>query len=80
MAATSTYTLQEAQRMLELWKSAEQALASGQVTSYRVGSRECTLVDLKDIRAAINYFGNLVDALSGKVRTGRVTRVVPRDL
>lgn len=80
MAATSTYTLQEAKRMLELWKSAEHELASGQVTSYRVGSRECTLVDLKDIRAAINYFGNLVDALSGKVRTGRVTRVVPRDL
>lgn len=80
MAAISAYTLAEAREMLELWKSAEKALASGQVTSYRVGTRECTLVDMEDIRAAINYFGNLVEALSGTVRTKRVTRVVPRDL
>lgn len=80
MAAISAYSLAEAQEMLELWKSAERALAGGQVTSYRVGTRECTLVDMEDIRAAINYFGNLAEALSGQVRTKRVTRVVPRDL
>lgn len=80
MAAISAYTLSEAQEMLELWKSCERSLASGQVTSYRVGTRECTLVDMDDVRAAINYFGNLVEALSGTVRTKRVTRVVPRDL
>ena len=80
MAAISAYTLEEAQEMLGLWKAAEKALASGQVTSYRVGTRECTLVDMDDIRAAIRYFGNLIDALSGSVRTKRVTRVVPRDL
>ena len=66
--------------MLAEWKKCERSLASGQVTSYRVGTRECTLVDMNDIRAAINYFGNLVDALSGNVRTKRVTSVVPRDL
>ena len=49
MAAISAYTLAEAREMLELWKSAEKALASGQVTSYRVGTRECTLVDMEDI-------------------------------
>ena len=80
MAIISAYSLDEALEMLELWKGAEKALASGQVTSYRVGTRECTLIDLEDIRAAINYFSNLVDALSGTVRTKRVTRVVPRDL
>lgn len=80
MAAKSAYTLAEAQEMLNLWKDAERSLASGQVTSYKVGTRECTLVDMEDIRAAINYFGNLVEALSGTVRTKRVTRVVPRDL
>ena len=80
MAAKSAYTLAEAQEMLILWKDAERSLASGQVTSYKVGTRECTLVDMEDIRAAINYFGNLVEALSGTVRTKRVTRVVPRDL
>jgi len=80
MAAISAYTLEEAREMLGLWKSAEKSLASGQVTSYRVGSRECTLLDMEDIRAAINYFRNLVEALSGEVRTKRVTRVVFRDL
>lgn len=80
MAAISAYTLEEAKEMLGLWKNAERALASGQVTSYRVGSRECTLVDMEDIRSAINYFGNLVEALSGDVRTKRVARVVFRDL
>ena len=80
MGVTSAYTLEDARKMLNLWKEAEAALASGQVKSYRVGSRECTLVDMKDIRAAINYFSNLTEALSGSVRTSRVTRVVPRDL
>lgn len=79
MAAISAYTLSEAQEMLKLWKDCEYSLAGGQATSYRVGTRECTLVDLDDIRAAINYFGNLVEALSGTVRTKRVTTVVPRD-
>ena len=80
MAAISAYTLPEARERLALWKDCERSLVSGQVTSYRVGTRECTLLDLNDIRAAINYFGNLVDALSGNVRTRRVTSVVPRDL
>ena len=80
MSAISTYTLEEAQEMLALWKGAERALASGHVKSYKVGSRDCTLIDMDDIRAAINYFGNLIEALSGTVRTKRVTRVVPRDL
>lgn len=80
MAAISAYTLAEAREMLTEWKNCEKALASGQAQSYRVGTRECTLVDLEDIRAAIRYFGNLVEALSGQARTTRVTRVVPRDL
>jgi len=80
MAALSAYTLAEAKEMLQLWKDCEKALAGGQAISYKVGTRECTLVDMPDIRAAITYFGNLVEALSGTVRTTRVTRVVPRDL
>ena len=43
MAAISAYTLSEAQEMLTLWKDCEKSLASGQVTSYRVGTRECTI-------------------------------------
>lgn len=80
MAITTAYTLAEAREMLALWKECEKALASGQAKEYRVGTREFTAVDLPDIAARINYFGNVVEALSGSVRTKRVLRVVPRDL
>lgn len=66
--------------MLTLWKECEKALASGQAKEYRVGSREYTAFDLPDIAARINYFANVVEALSGRVRTTRVIRAVPRDL
>lgn len=80
MAVTSAWTLQEAQEMLEVWKAAEKALASGQAKRYKIGTREFEAVDLPDIAARINYFGNVVESLSGKVRTKRVTRIVPRDM
>ena len=80
MAAITGYTLVEAKEMLDQWKACEKALASGQAQSYRVGTREWTSIDLKEISERIVYFSNLVEALSGNVRTRRVTRVVPRDL
>ena len=80
MAITSAYSLSEAQEMLTLWKDCERQLASGQAKRYRVGTREFEAVDLPEIAARINYFANVVEALSGTVRTKRVTRVVPRDL
>lgn len=80
MAITYAYTLEEARERLALWKEAERALASGQAKAYRVGTREYTALDLRDIASRINYFANVVEALSGKVRTNRVVRVVPRDL
>ena len=43
MSAISGYTLPEAQEMLTAWKACEQALASGQAESYRIGSREYRL-------------------------------------
>jgi len=80
MSAISGYTLPEAQEMLTAWKACEQALASGQAESYRVGSREYKAIDLDKIAARITYFSNLVEALSGNVRTRHVVRIVPRDL
>lgn len=80
MAVTYAYTLTEAREMLTLWKECERALASGQAKAYKVGTREFTALDLDEIAARINYFGNVVEALSGNVRTKRVVRVVPRDL
>lgn len=80
MAAINAYTLDEAQGMLNLCKQALKELINGQAKSYRVGTREFTALDLDDLKAEIIYFSNIVEALSGSVRTKRVARVVPRDL
>ncbi len=80
MAITTAYNLTEATEMLGLWKECERALASGQAKGYRVGSREFTAIDLPEIAARINYFGNVIEALNGTARTKRVARFVPRDL
>lgn len=80
MAATSAYTLEEAQNMLTLCKQALKDLISGQAKSYKIGSREYTALDVNDLKRQIIYFSNIVEALSGSVRTTRVARVVPRDL
>ena len=80
MAAINAYTLDEAQEMLNLCKQALKELITGQAKRYRVGTREFTALDLDDLKAEIIYFSNIVEALSGSVRTKRVARVVPRDL
>lgn len=80
MAITSAYTLTEAREILALWKECYRALAEGQAKSYRVGTREFTAFDLPEVAKQIEIFGNVVESLSGQVRTTRVVRVVPRDL
>jgi len=80
MSIISGYTFKEAKELLEEWKAAEKALASGQAKRYRVGSREFESVDLKEIGDRIKYFSDLVEALSGTARTKRVARFIPRDL
>lgn len=74
------YTLTEARNMLNLWKECETALVTGQVKSYRIGTRELTMIDLEEIREAIRYFMAEINALQGNVRSKRVATVVPRDL
>ena len=66
--------------MLELCKTALTELLSGQAKSYRIGTREFTALDVDDLIKEITFFSNIVEALSGKVRTKNVARVVPRDL
>ncbi|MDO4620025.1 MAG: DUF6148 family protein [Lachnospiraceae bacterium] len=80
MAATSAYTLAEATEMLTLCKTALRELISGQAKAYRVGSREFTALNIDELKDWIIYFSDIVEALSGKARTTRVARVVPRDL
>ena len=80
MSAITGFTLEEAQEMLAKWKECERVLAEGQAESYRIGSREYKAIDLDKIAERIRYYSNLVEALSGAVRTRRVVRIVPRDL
>ena len=80
MAALNAYTLEEAQEMLTLCKTALKELISGQAQSYRIGTREFTALDQDELMDDIVYFSNLVEALTGSVRTKRVARVIPRDL
>jgi len=75
------YTLKQAREMLALCQEAHRELLSGGgAKSYRIGTREFTAFDLKELREEERYWANMVEALEGKVRTSRVTRVVPRDL
>ena len=80
MSAITGFTLEEAQEMLAKWKECERVLADGHAESYRIGSREYKAIDLDKIAERIRYYSNLVEALSGSVRTRRVVRIVPRDL
>ena len=80
MSATSAFTLAEAREMLTLYKEALKELLTGQAKHYRIGTREFTALDAKELQEGIEFFSNLIEALSGQVRTSRVVRVVPRDL
>jgi len=80
MAVQSAWTLEEARTMLNLCKEAHKELITGQAKSYKVGTREFTALDLDELMKQIEYFSNVVESLSGTVRTKRVARVVPRDL
>lgn len=76
----SAYTLEEARSNLAIWKTCLYELGEGQAKSYRIGSREFTTFDLDEVMRMVNFFANLVESLSGNVRTTRVARVVLRDL
>lgn len=74
------YTLEEAREFLTLYKDCEHVLASGQAKSYKIGTREFTALDLADIERRIRFFTRKIEALTGKSRSTRAVRVVPRDL
>ena len=80
MSVTYAYTLTEARNMLSLCKEALTELLTGQAKSYRIGTREYTALDIDDLIKQITFFSNIVEALSGNVRTKNVARVIPRDL
>ena len=80
MGITTIWTLAEAQEMVGELKKAIRSIVSGTAKSYKIGSREYSALDLNELQAQLNYFGNIVESLSGKGRATRVSRVVRRDL
>lgn len=73
-------TLIYAQNMLAKWQDCEMELATGQAKEYTIGTRSFTSFDLKEIRAAVQYWEDKVDVLSGATSGRRVKMVVPRDM
>lgn len=80
MAVTTVWTLEEAQSMVSEIKTAIKSIVNGTAQAYKIGSREYTALNLDELNSMLTYFGNVVESLSGSVRTNRVVRVVPRDL
>lgn len=71
-------TLEQAKQKLQMWRDAEDAVATGK--RYRIGTRELERPDLADIRKQIAYYENLIDRLeSGRSKGARMMHFVVRD-
>ncbi len=73
------YTYQEACLYLTQYKEAQSALVDGQAKSYKIGSREVTLLDLGEIDAMINKFAAIKEKYETNTRPARSVSVVFRD-
>lgn len=73
-------TLAFATKMMEAYYECERVLVEGTAQSYKIGNRELTRMNLKDIRQGQTYYEQMVAVLSRQAngRSGRM--VVPRDL
>lgn len=80
MGITTVWTLEEAQDMVKEIKEAIKSIVNGSAKSYKIGTREYTSLDLKELQSMLDYYGNVVESLSRNTRKRRVVRVVPRDL
>lgn len=80
MSYRSAYTLEEARDYLKLWKDCERALATGQVQSYTIGSRQLTMLDIDEVERMITKYANIVESYEQNKRTTRSVAIVPRDL
>ena len=80
MAMRIAFTYTEVCNHLKMWKECLYALAEGQAKSYKIGTREYTAFDIKEVREMVDYFADLKDAYENGKRANRGVRVVPRDL
>ena len=69
--------------ILGLLREAYQALITGQVQSYTIGSRSLTRLNLPDLKNEIREIETEIDGLEEQLRSGSKARkavgVVPRD-
>ena len=70
-------TLTQAQGLLDLWITADQAVASGQ--SYTICGRSLTLANAGEITNKIQFYSGLVERLSRPNGGVRIQAVIPRD-
>ena len=70
-------SLAVAQENLELWIEASKQVLTHQ--SYKLGSRELVLADLKEIQSMIEYWSDAVDKAQAR-QNRRAQRAILRDL
>jgi hypothetical protein len=75
----AAYTYEEAKLYLTQYKEALSALVDGQAKSYKIGSREVTLIELDDIEKMIYKFAAIVEKYETSARPPRSVAVVFRD-
>lgn len=81
MAILRGYTLEEAQALQAKVKAAIDAIVNGTASSYKIGTREYTSLDLSDLWKMLNDCNDTIVALTTVPKRNRgVVRVVPRDL
>ena len=75
----AAFTVAELQEMLTAWKDCYKALATGQASYYRIGTREFQAIDLDEVKGQIEAIQDAIDEKAGN-KKARVRRVVYRDL
>ena len=73
------YSYEETCLYLTQYKQALSALVDGQAKSYKIGSREVTLLDVADIEAMIDKFAGIKEKYETNTRPARSVAVVFRD-
>ena len=72
----SHISIDVAREMLHGWVMAEKALMTS--LEHQMGTRRLRRVDLPEVRAAIKYWKDEIDVISGNSRI-RVQQIIPRD-
>ncbi|QHJ79155.1 MAG: hypothetical protein [Caudoviricetes sp.] len=79
MACFEPWTLDEVKAKLELWLTAESALATSK--SYTIDGRQLTRANLSEIKDRIAYWRAEAERLAcGRKSVNKVMRILPRDL